>query len=125
MAGSSRRLLVRGQQCVLERADQGALVDALLALDRLDRLDDLPAHRAAPLLDQVAAEDLVVRNLHGLVVRLNGHRTVVRIDHFAAQPPALVGAQLHLAADGVAEVLRLAERALDTGDETSTVYWRR
>ena len=42
--GGVRGLLVRGEQGVLERVDQGVLFDPLLALDRLDRLDDLSAH---------------------------------------------------------------------------------
>ena len=44
MAGSARRLLVRGEQCVLERLDERAALDALLALDRLDAFDDLSGH---------------------------------------------------------------------------------
>src|SRR5436853_608872 len=42
------RLLVGGQQRVLERVDEGVLLDPLLALDRLDRFDDLSAHVATP-----------------------------------------------------------------------------
>ena len=34
VAGRARRLLVRGEQRVLERADERALLDALLVLDR-------------------------------------------------------------------------------------------
>src|SRR5919109_759130 len=42
------RLLVRGEQRVLERVDERVLLDSLLALDRLDRFDDLSAHVATP-----------------------------------------------------------------------------
>ena len=39
-------LLVRGQERVLERVDQGVAVDPLLLLDDANRLDDLSAHLA-------------------------------------------------------------------------------
>ena len=44
--GGARRLLVRGQEGVLERRHQGLGVDPLLLLEALDRLDDLTAHLA-------------------------------------------------------------------------------
>ena len=44
VAGCARRLLVRGEQRVLERLDERAALDALLALDRLDAFDDLSGH---------------------------------------------------------------------------------
>ena len=46
--GRARRLLVGGEQRVLERRDQRALLDALLALDLADGLDDLLAHLNHP-----------------------------------------------------------------------------
>src|SRR5207344_200148 len=42
--GGLRGLLVSGEERVLERVDQRVLFDPLLALDRLDRFDDLSAH---------------------------------------------------------------------------------
>ena len=42
----TRRLLVGGEQGVLERGDERALFDALVALDLANRLDDLLAHSA-------------------------------------------------------------------------------
>ena len=46
--GRVGRLLVRGEQSVLERHDQGLGVDPLLALDLLDGLDDLSVHLLLP-----------------------------------------------------------------------------
>ena len=43
----ARCLLVRGEERVLERLDERVAVDALLALDRADRFDDLSRHRLA------------------------------------------------------------------------------
>src|SRR5579859_5752451 len=43
--GGARRLLVGGEERVLERLDQRVFLDALLALDRADGFDDLSAHR--------------------------------------------------------------------------------
>src|SRR5262245_13246385 len=45
MAGRARRLLVRREQRVLERRDQRVAFDASVALELVDELDDLPAHR--------------------------------------------------------------------------------
>ena len=44
VAGGAGRLLVRGEQRVLERLDERAALDALLALDCLDAFDDLSGH---------------------------------------------------------------------------------
>ena len=44
--GRPRRLLVRRQQCVLERRHQRLGIDPLLLLEAPDGLDDLAAHRA-------------------------------------------------------------------------------
>ena len=44
VAGRTRRLLVRGEQRVLERGDERALLDSLVALDLANRFDDLLAH---------------------------------------------------------------------------------
>ena len=76
--GGAGCLLVCGEQRVLERGDEGAFLDALVALDLVNRLDDLLAH-GLPLVDQVAAHDGGIRNFnrslsvdaerHGLVYR--------------------------------------------------------
>ena len=44
VARRARRLLVRGEQRVLERRDERALLDSLVALDLANGLDDLLAH---------------------------------------------------------------------------------
>ena len=44
MAGRARRLLVRGEQRVLERGDERARLDSLLALDLANGLDDFLGH---------------------------------------------------------------------------------
>ena len=44
VARGARRLLVRGEQGILERADQLILLDAFLPLERANVLDDLDAH---------------------------------------------------------------------------------
>ena len=46
VARRARGLLVRGQERVLERVDQGLAVDPLLLLDDANRLDDLSGHLA-------------------------------------------------------------------------------
>jgi hypothetical protein len=46
VAGCARRLLVRGEQRVLERGNERALFDSLVALDLANGLDDLLAHWA-------------------------------------------------------------------------------
>ena len=68
VAGRARRLLVGGEQRVLERRDERALLDALLALDLADRLDDLLAHLSLPLVDQIAPHDRVVRDVDARAV---------------------------------------------------------
>src|SRR4029450_1179691 len=45
MAGRARRLLVRREQRVFQRRDQRVAFDASVALELVDELDDLPAHR--------------------------------------------------------------------------------
>src|SRR5262249_23653447 len=44
VAGRTRRLLVRGEESILERADECVLLDALLTLDCTNVFDDLDAH---------------------------------------------------------------------------------
>ena len=46
--GGAGRLLVGGEQRVLERGDEDAFLDPLLLLDRVDALDDLLAHVVNP-----------------------------------------------------------------------------
>ena len=61
----ARRLLVGGEQGVLERADEGLVLDALLLLDLPDRFQDLPAHCSfLSLVDEIAARDRLVRDVH-------------------------------------------------------------
>ena len=45
----ARRLLVGGEQGVLERADERLVLDALLLLDLSNRFQDLPAHGFLPI----------------------------------------------------------------------------
>ena len=66
VARRAGRLLVRGEQCVLERLDERAALDALLALDRLDAFDDLSWSFRRHLVDQVAAHDGVVGDVNGV-----------------------------------------------------------
>ena len=62
------RLLVGGEQGVLERADERLVLDALLLLDLPDRFQDLPAHGSfLSLVDEIAARDRLVRDLDALV----------------------------------------------------------
>jgi hypothetical protein len=62
--GRTRGLLVGGEERVLERADDRVLLDPLLALEASDVLDDLLGHCSLlAFVDQVAPDDLVVRDL--------------------------------------------------------------
>src|SRR6188474_3121765 len=45
VAGCARGFLVRGEQRILERADEDVVLDPLLALDLPDRLENLSTHR--------------------------------------------------------------------------------
>ena len=109
-------LLVRSEERVLERLDERVAVDALLALDRADRFDDLSRHRAClPFVDQVAPHDCLVRDVYRLVLGANRHGPLARVDHFAAHAALCLGAQGDAAADDVAEVLRSAQRPRDAG----------
>src|SRR5205823_8689179 len=48
VARRARRLLVRSEECVLERRDQGVAFDALVPLELVDELDDLSTHVERP-----------------------------------------------------------------------------
>ena len=63
--------------------------------------------------DQVAPDDLVVRDLDGVVAGLDDDRALAGADDLALEALALGRAERDGAADGVAEVLGLAQRALD------------
>ena len=91
MARRARSLLVRGEERVLERRDERVAVDALLALDRANRLDDLSRHGLSlPFVDQVAPDDLVVRDSHGFRLRADGDFALARVHDLAAHAPLRV-----------------------------------
>ena len=115
----ARRLLVGGEQGILERADERLVLDALLLLDLPDRFQNLPAHCYRPsLVDQIAPHDRLVRD-RPPARRPSTRVTVVLagVDDLAAEAlPAAdldVGAERGAAPDGVREVLPRAERALE------------
>ena len=56
--GGPGRLLVRRKQRVLERGDERAALDALLALDLAYGVNDLLAHPLRPFIDQIGPHDL-------------------------------------------------------------------
>src|SRR4051812_22373147 len=71
----------------------------------------------SPFVDQVPADDRVVRDLECVVARAELERALACGDELAAEArPAvdrLVGAERDLAADRAPEVTRLAERPFD------------
>ena len=123
MPRGSGRLLVGGQEGVLERLDQRVALDSLLTLDRAQALDDLSAH-LSPFVDQVAPHDRLVRDVHAPPGG-HGDRVLAGLDDLAAEaPPAAdlgIRAQRDLPADRVAEVSRLRRGRSTPGDETSIV----
>ena len=106
------RLLVRREQRVLERGDERAALDSLLALDLANGVNDLLAHPFVPFIDQVGPHDLVVRDVRRLrpLRDLNGPLTGG--DHLAARA-ARLGLDTHASADGALEVLARAQRPLE------------
>src|SRR5688572_14409012 len=67
------------------------------------------------LVDQVAPDDLVVRDLDGVVARPDDDGPLTGAEDLPLEALALRRAERHLAPDRVAEVLRRADRALDPG----------
>ena len=108
----SGRLLVRREQRVLERSDERAALDALLALDLAYGVNDLLAHPLLPFVDQVGPHDLLVRDVHRFAVCGDLHRPFPGGDDLAADAAGL-GLDAHRAADGADEVVTCAKRAFD------------
>src|ERR1051326_5782634 len=67
-----------------------------------------------PFCDQVAPHDRLVRDDQRFLVRADGDRALVRVHDLAAQAPLRLGAERDAATDDVAEVLRRAQRPLDS-----------
>ena len=91
MTGRARRLLVRGEQRILERGHEGARLDPLLALDLANGLDNLLGHRfciAQPSSIRFARTMLVVGDLERLALRRpDGNGALARRDDLAAKAP--------------------------------------
>src|SRR5580765_3141320 len=68
-----------------------------------------------PFVDQVAPDDLAVRDSHGFRLRADGDLALTRIDDLAAHAPFRVRAKGDAAADDAAEVLRCAQRSFGAG----------
>ena len=122
--GGARRLLVRGQQRVLQRRHQGLGIDPLLLLEAPDRLDDLAAHRALlqrgrAVGHEIRAADARERDLdlagvaHQANAALIGRRQ--RAGEAALALDRLAGANPDPAAHEAAEVLGLGQRAVRPG----------
>src|SRR5581483_6040544 len=110
--GGPRRLLVRREQRVLEGGDERARLDALLALDLADGVDDLLSHPYLPFVDQVGPHDLVVRYVGRLAAAaLEPEGALARGDDLAAQALAC-GPDTDPAPDGAREVLARAQGTL-------------
>ena len=107
------RLLVRREQRVLERSDEGAALDALLALDLAYGVNDLLAHPLLPFIDQVGPHDLLVRDVHRFAVCGDLHRPLAGGDDLAADAAGL-GLDAHRAADGADEMVTCAKRSFDS-----------
>ena len=76
VARGAGSLLVGGEQRVLQGLDDGVLLDSLLTFEPPNVLDDLLRHLVPTLLlrigvDQVAPDDLLVRDLDGVVAGLD------------------------------------------------------
>ena len=110
----ARRLLVGREQRVLERGDERARLDPLLALDLANGLNDLLGHLAPTLRrsdSPARSRRTGCRWLAGPEIELHG--ALAGRDHLAAQAPLVGRLQAHLAADGALEVRARAQRPVE------------
>ena len=115
MARRARRLPVGGTEGVLECGDEHAFLDALLPLDRLNALDDLLAHVVNPSSIRLARTIDVVRDVdHAGIAGLECDGVVSGLGEQPAIAvlPSALDAHRDALADGVGEVLGLAERTV-------------
>ena len=122
----ARRLLVGGEERILERGDERALLDSLVALDLADGLDDLLAHVTLPLVDQICPHDLGVRDLGlGAVRGGDRHALLARGENLPAQlSPGRCGAWTRRPSAASKCSCRRNGRS-GPGEDTSTLYSRR
>ena len=115
MPGRARRLLVGGEQRVLESGDERAPFDSLVALDLANGFDDFLAHGS--YLSSIRLPRTIVS--YGMsvgspvpVTSWNERSPAERPRRGDVESPTL---QLHLAAEGALEVGAGAERPVKAG----------
>ena len=118
VARGAGRLLVGGEERVLERLDQRVLLDPLLALDRLDRLDDLSAHlttlRRSRLPRTIASYGMSTRSPSAAASCTERSSAATSSPRKRFRPPISSAVRsATLRPTRVAEVRRRAQRPLD------------
>ena len=125
VARRARRLLVCGEQRVLERGDERAALDSLLALDLANGVNDLLAHRLVPSSIRLARTICVVR----YVCRLRPFRICTDRSPAATTSPRarpVVGLQPHRSCPTArSKCARVRSGRSKPGEETSTQYLSR
>ena len=120
MAGGTRRLLVRGEERVLERRDERARLDALLALDRANAFHDLLAHEltypsSIRLPRTIVSYGMSSSFSPSAIRRLRSDAATTGPRKLLLAGDLVGGANLDVVADGGPEVLRPAERPVEAG----------